>query len=105
MPSLAAVALAGALAAGCAANSEPTVGDAIRGESAQLAAISDDWTEGDRLVRKGRENIDKGREMIERGRTLVEKGKDQVAAGKAQRQQAERAYRQRTGRPLPASSD
>lgn len=104
LPSLAAVALAGGLAAGCASG-EATVGDAIRGESDRLAVIGADWTEGDEQVQEGRENIEEGREMIERGRELVEKGEDQVAEGKVQRQQAERAYRQRTGRPLPVSED
>jgi hypothetical protein len=104
LASLAAVALAGGLAAGCAGG-EATVGDAIQGESDRLAVIGADWTEGDELVQEGRENIEEGREMIERGREMIEQGEDQVAEGKAQRQEAERAYRQRTGRPLPVSAN
>lgn len=96
---LAATMLFGLLAAGCA--NDLTMGEAIQGESADLAEIGASWTKGDALVEEGRTDIEDGREMIAEGRELVADGEDKVAEGKAQRNQAERAYRNRTGRDLP----
>jgi hypothetical protein len=96
---LAVAILAGSLAAGCAGGM--TLGKAIQGESADLAEIGATWTKGDELASEGRADIEDGREMIAKGRELVADGEDKVAAGQTQREDAERAYRKRTGRPLP----
>lgn len=91
-----------------ACSSKPRLGDTIRSQGVELAAIGDRWSEGDDLVDNGREQIEdgqdmvaKGNKMIAKGEKLLEKGRDNVTRGQQMKQQAESTYRTRTGQELP----
>ena len=90
-----------------ACSSKPRLGETIRSQGAELAAIGDQWTEGDDLITEGQEQIDdgqgmisKGKKLINKGENLVDEGRDNVKHGEKMKQQAVSNYRQRTGLEL-----
>ena len=88
--------------AGCS-SSEPKLGDAIRAQGVELAAIGDQWTEGDDLIDEGRDQVERGQDMINEGEGLIETGRDNIKRGQQAKQQAELSYRQKTGQELPVN--
>lgn len=88
------------LAVACSSR-DMTVGSAISAESETLAEIGAQWTRGDDLVQKGRDQIEEGRAMVREGRDLIDQGESNVARGRDLRTDAEAEYRTRTGKALP----
>lgn len=86
--------------AGCS-SSEPTLGDIIREQGAGLAAIGDQWADGNERLEEGRYQIEQGQDMIDEGERLLAAGNDNVRTGQQAKLQAEQSYREKTGRDLP----
>ena len=84
---------------GC--SSTPSLGDAMRAQGVELAAIGEQWTEGDDLVDEGEEQIEDGRAMIEDGKELVSQGEANIREGQDLKRTAELTYRNKTGKELP----
>ncbi len=86
----------------------PTLGETMRNQGIELAAIGDQWTEGDMLVSEGEQQLDDGKAMIEDGRELmndgdglVDQGEANIRKGQNLKRTAEVAFRDKTGRDLP----
>lgn len=106
--STAIVALLLVAALGACSSSTPSLGDAMRTQGVELAAIGDQWTEGDKLIGDGEEQIETGKAMIEEGKELINDGEDLVDQGEVNiregqdlRRTAELTYRNKTGKDLP----
>jgi hypothetical protein len=91
------------LAALSACSSGPSLGEAMRAQGVELAAIGDQWTEGDGLVEEGQEQVEDGEAMIKKGRKLVEKGEANIERGEKMRRTAEASYRDKTGKDPPTN--
>jgi len=91
-----------------ACSSAPSLGDAMRAQGVELAAIGDQWTEGDALIDEGEDQIEDGKTMIAEGRELIDDGEDLVDEGEVNiregqdlRRTAEVTYNNKTGKELP----
>ena len=84
-----------------ACSSGPSLGEAMRAQGVELAAIGDQWTEGDELVEEGQEQVEDGQTMIKKGRKLADQGEANIERGEKMRRMAEASYRDKTGRDLP----
>jgi hypothetical protein len=84
-----------------ACSTGPSLGEAMRAQGVELAAIGDQWTEGDELVEEGQEQVEDGQAMIKKGNKLVDKGEANIERGEQMRRTAEGSYRDKTGKDLP----
>lgn len=84
---------------GC--SSTPSLGDAMRAQGVELAAIGEQWSEGDDLLEEGEEQLEDGRTMIEEGKELVSQGEANIREGQDLKRTAELTYRNKTGKELP----
>lgn len=85
-----ALASIGALA-GCASE-EPTFGERLQAEGASLAAIGDQWVEGQTKLERGEELIEEGNELVEEGQKKLEKGERLVEEGRRMMETSEGRY-------------
>lgn len=95
--------IAAPLLAGCAG--EPDFGQRLAAESGAVAAIGEDWREGDRAVERGRALIEEGRDEVAEGEDLLDSGRRKIRRGEALVEEgsdakagAEAAYQQRAER-------
>lgn len=68
-----------ALVGGCASG-EPTFGERRQAEGAGLAAIGEQWTEGQDKLERGEELIEEGNDLVEEGRRLIEDSEERYEA-------------------------
>ena len=90
-----------------ACSSGPSLGDSIRAQGVELAAIGDQWSEGDELIEEGEEQVEDGQDMIKNGRKmaqkgerLVDEGNENIQRGQELKRVAEASYRKKTGKDL-----
>ena len=67
------------LLGGC--SGAPTKGELAQDLSVEARAIADNWAEGEAMVAKGEKLIAKGRDQMDDGEKLVRKGKDRIEEG------------------------
>lgn len=90
----------------CASNKEPTFGEKIQGQSAEMKVVGKQWTKGDdmlsegqALIKAGNKDIDKGETLVSKGEKKVHKGEALVKKGSRLRSEAEELYKKKTQAP------
>lgn len=96
---------AGLALSACAAN-EPTFGQRLQTQGADMAQIGGDWSEGadevaegGRLIARGQDSLREGREDIARGESLTRDGRSKMAEAEIRHQRE--AALNRSDRPYP----
>ena len=84
--------LAAALALAACQATEPTFGERVRAEGGRLAAMGEDWTRGERMIREGRELVERGEDLIAKGRRDTRRGEKMIREGRELQREAEAAY-------------
>ncbi len=87
-----ATALALVVVAGCATDS-PTAADRMRGHADDQSELAQQWEDGKKLVKSGKQKIEDGEKMVEEGRELITQGNNDVAEGRTMVRDAERRFR------------
>lgn len=95
-----------ALTAACSSlglgKSTSSTGERMVAEGRAMTALGKTWQEGEAKVKKGNKLIAKGREQIDEGETMIREGNALITEGRDMIAQAERDYRQESS-GAPAS--
>lgn len=93
---------------GCATAKMPTFGESLLKRSAEQQALAAKWSEGDKLIKRGTDNVEDGQAKVNRGQKLLDdgqkqlqQGKEQLAKGTQLKQEAEAGYLKLRANPLP----
>lgn len=88
----------------CAGQKEPTFGERLQGQGAEVQAIGTKWSKGDAMTVKGAKLLKAGEKEIAQGRAAVSAGESKVSQGNAlisegnkMKMDSEEAYRLRVG--------
>lgn len=79
-----------AILTGCAR--QPTLGEQMVGEAAELRQAGEAWSRGQEMITEGRKKINRGQAMIEEGEELIEEGEEMVEEGQEQVKKSEKLY-------------
>ncbi|MEK6789090.1 MAG: hypothetical protein AABY68_09085 [Pseudomonadota bacterium] len=100
-----------ALLSGCASNQLPTFGESLKQRSAEQQALAGQWSEGSKLLKRGKDNVEDGQSKIDRGQKLLDEGQKQLKQGQEQlakgtqlKQEAEAGYLKLRANPIPLPS-
>ncbi len=104
---LGAAIIAGMLVSGCSSKPDPdSFGGRLQNEGGAMAAIGEKWSDGDAMIRDGRDlaedgedDIAKGERLIKTGNKKIRNGKAMVADGERLKREAEETYRLRNAVP------
>lgn len=75
---------------GCAR--QPTLGEQMVGEAAELRQAGEAWSRGQEMITEGRKKINKGQAMIEEGEELIEEGEEMIEEGQELVKKSEKLY-------------
>ncbi len=89
------VGLFAAMAAGCASQQPPTVGQLMVEQSKGTKELADKWKEGNRQVAIGESVIAEGKSTIAKGDDRVKQGERMIAEGQKMMEEAELIYKTR----------
>ncbi len=67
----------------CSPNKEPTFGKRLQGQGAEVQAIGQKWSEGDKIITEGNALVKAGNKEMYKGETLVSKGESKVKKGES----------------------
>ena len=97
-----------ALLSGCAGTPLPTFGESLKQRSAEQQALAAKWSEGDKLLKRGKDNVEDGQSKVNRGQKLLDdgqkqlkQGQEQLAKGTQLKQEAEAGYLKLRANPIP----
>ena len=99
------------LLTGCASNGMPSFGESLLQRSAEQQALADQWSDGAKLLKNGKANVEDGQDKISRGQKLLDdgqkqlkEGQEQLAKGEQLKQEAEAGYLKLRANPIPLPS-
>jgi len=84
---------------GCAAPSDPTPADYMRGHAAALQSevdlkdsLAKDWDRGDHLIKTGEKRVKVGEEQVAKGKENIEIGNQEILEGRMLIENSERMF-------------
>ncbi len=96
------------LLSGCANRDMPSFGESLLQRSTEQQALADQWSDGAKLLKKGKSNVEDGQDKISRGQKLLEDGQQQLKEGQEQlakgaqlKLEAEAGYLKLRANPIP----